>query len=299
MTQVHILKKYISMPTQQPKTSINNTKISSKKYDLILDHTSKPYFKENVFELYLADSIEFLKTLPADSVNMIFADPPYNLSNGGFTVHAGKRVSVNKGKWDVSAGVDDDFTFHVQWIKECYRVLKPNGTLWVSGTYHSIYQCGYAIQLIGYKILNDIAWFKPNAAPNLSGRYFTASHETLIWARKDPKGKHTFNYQDMKNGNWHEKDKIKNEGKQMRSVWAIGTPKAEEKKYGKHPTQKPVALLERIVLSSTNPGDIIIDPFTGSSTTGIVAAQNNRKFIGIDLEDKYLEISKLRYKDIK
>lgn len=230
---------------------------------------------------------------------MIFADPPYNLSNGGFTVHAGKRVSVNKGEWDKSSGVDADFTFHVQWIKECYRVLKPNGTLWVSGTYHSIYQCGYAIQQIGYKILNDIAWFKPNAAPNLSGRYFTASHETLLWARKDPKGKHIFNYQDMKNGNWHDKDMIKNEGKQMRSVWAIGTPKTEEKKFGKHPTQKPIALLERIVLSSTKPGDIVLDPFTGSSTTGIVSAERGRSFIGVDLEEDYLKLSILRFEQLQ
>lgn len=284
------------MPIQDTKittSSTNNT--TTKSNNLVLEHSEKPYFKDKSFELYQADSIEFLKLLPANSVDMIFADPPYNLSNGGFTVHAGKRVSVHKGKWDESAGVDADFTFHVKWIKECYRVLKPNGTLWVSGTYHSIYQCGYAIQQIGYKVLNDIAWFKPNAAPNLSGRYFTASHETLLWARKDPKGKHTFNYQDMKNGNWHEKDMIKNEGKQMRSVWAIGTPKAEEKKFGKHPTQKPVALLERIVLASTNPGDIIIDPFTGSSTTGIVAAQHGREFIGIDLDEKYLYLSKKRY----
>jgi site-specific DNA-methyltransferase (adenine-specific) len=146
--------------------------------------------------------------------------------------------------------------------------------------------------------LNDISWFKPNASPNLSGRYFTASHETLLWARKDPKGKHTFNYQDMKNGVWHKADFLKKEGKQMRSVWAIGTPKAEEKTFGKHPTQKPMALLERVVLSSTSPGDIIIDPFTGSSTTGLAAIKYGRKFIGIDLEKDYLELSKKRYKQM-
>ncbi len=287
-----------NMTVQQSKktTSIVN---NNRQSDLNMKHSVEPYFKDKSFELYQADSIEFLKMLPAKSIDMIFADPPYNLSNGGFTVHAGKRVSVNKGKWDKSSGLEADFSFHVQWIKECYRVLKPNGSLWISGTYHSIYQCGYAVQQLGYKILNDIAWFKPNAAPNLSGRYFTASHETLLWARKDPKGKHTFNYQDMKNGNWHERDMIKNEGKQMRSVWAIGTPKAVEKKFGKHPTQKPLALLERIVLSSTNPGDIIIDPFTGSSTTGISAIESGRKFIGIDTESEYLNLSIKRYRDIK
>ena len=230
---------------------------------------------------------------------MIFADPPYNLSNGGFSVHAGKRVSVNKGKWDVSKGIEEDFAFHHKWIQECWRVLKPEGTIWISGTYHSIYQCGYALQLLGFKVLNDIAWFKPNASPNLSGRYFTASHETLIWARKDPKAKHTFNYQDMKNGNWHETDIIKKDGKQMRSVWSIGTPKPSEKTFGKHPTQKSFQLLERVVLSSTNKDDVILDPFSGSSTTGLVASKYGRKFIGIDMEKEYLELSKKRYKGLQ
>ncbi|OGD98544.1 DNA methylase N-4 [Candidatus Curtissbacteria bacterium RIFCSPLOWO2_01_FULL_38_11b] len=264
----------------------------------------KAYFKDQDFVLFQGDSINYLKKLPEDSIDMIFADPPYNLSNGGFTVHAGKRVSVNKGKWDESQGIEEDFEFHARWINECYRVLKPNGTIWISGTYHSIYQCGFALQLKGYKILNDIAWFKPNASPNLSGRYFTASHETLIWARKDPKGKHTYNYQDMKNGEWHETDIFKNTGKQMRSVWSIqddpnvwviGTPKREEKTYGKHPTQKPIALLERVILSSTNPGDVILDPFTGSSTTGLAAVKNGRKFVGIDTEKEYLNLSIKRY----
>lgn len=269
----------------------------SKPKKILSTVAKKPYFKADNFVLYHDDSIEFLKNLPEGSIDMIFADPPYNLSNGGFTVHAGKRVSVNKGDWDVSRGVDEDFDFHVRWINECYRVLKPNSTIWISGTYHSIYQCGYALQLLGLKILNDITWFKPNASPNLSGRYFTASHETLLWARKDPKGRHTFNYQDMKNGNWHKTDFIKKEGKQMRSVWAIGTPKAEEKKFGKHPTQKPVALLERVVLASTNKGDVVLDPFTGSSTTGLVSVKFGRKFIGIDLEKEYLDLSTKRYKD--
>jgi site-specific DNA-methyltransferase (adenine-specific) len=260
--------------------------------------TKKPFFADDDFALYLDDSIELLKKVPENSVDMIFADPPYNLSNDGFTVHAGKRVSVNKGDWDVSRGIDEDFGFHTRWIEECRRVLKPSGTIWISGTYHSIYQCGYALQLLGFKILNDVAWFKPNASPNLSGRYFTASHETLIWARKDPKGKHTYNYQAMKNGNWHETDFVKKDGKQMRSVWSITTPKPGEKKFGKHPTQKPMALLERVVLSSTNEGDLIVDPFTGSSTTGLVAAAHGRRFVGIDLEKDYLELSKKRYKDM-
>lgn len=258
----------------------------------------KPYFVKGDFVLYRADSIKILNQLPADSVDMIFADPPYNLSNGGFTVHAGKRVSVNKGDWDKSNGFEKDFDFHSQWIEACRRVLKPGGTLWVSGTYHSIYQCGYAIQQAGYHILNDIAWFKPNAAPNLSGRYFTASHETLIWARKDKKAKHTFNYQLMKTGDWHREDPIKKSGKQMRSVWSIGTPKNGEKKFGKHPTQKPLSLLDRIVLASTKPGDVVLDPFAGSSTTGLAAVRQRRKFIGIDIESKYLDLSIKRFKEM-
>lgn len=259
----------------------------------------KSFFSSKDFHLYLEDSIEFLKKLPENSVDMIFADPPYNLSNGGFTVHAGKRVSVDKGKWDVSKGMAEDYEFHHNWLKECYRVLKPEGTIWVSGTYHSIYQCGHALQSLGYKILNDIAWFKPNASPNLSGRYFTASHETLLWARKDHKAKHTFNYQDMKNGMWHIKDFVKKEGKQMRSVWSISTPKPSEKLHGKHPTQKPEALLDRIILAATNAGDVVLDPFTGSSTTGLSAAKHGRKFIGIDLEKEYLELSKTRFEHLE
>ncbi|HEV8666924.1 MAG TPA: DNA methyltransferase [Candidatus Paceibacterota bacterium] len=257
----------------------------------------QPFFQKDNFVLYHGDSIALLSQLPANSVDMIFADPPYNLSNGGFTVHAGRMVSVNKGDWDISKGFNDDYAFHYQWMEACKRVLKPNGTLWVSGTYHSIYQCGHALQSLGYHILNDVSWFKPNASPNLSCRFFTASHETIIWARKDKKAKHTFNYDLMKGGDWSE-DKLKKQGLQMRSVWSINTPRPAEKKFGKHPTQKPLDLLRRIVLASTNKGDIILDPFTGSSTTGIAAATNGRKFIGIDMEKQYLELSKKRFLDL-
>jgi len=140
--------------------------------------------KDN-FVLYNGDSLRVLAQLPEDSIDMIFADPPYILSNGGFSVHAGRMVSVNKGVWDVSRGFESDYAFHYQWLEACRRVLKPEGTLWVSGTYHSIYQCGHALQSLGYHILNDISWFKPNASPNLSCRFFTASHETIIWASKE------------------------------------------------------------------------------------------------------------------
>lgn len=253
----------------------------------------KPFFSDKNSVLYCCDCIKLLSELPENSIDMIFADPPYLLSNGGFTVHAGRMVSVNKGDWDKSNGLKKDFEFHLEWIKAAKRVLKPSGTIWISGTYHSIYQCGFALQVAGFHVLNDIAWFKPNASPNLSCRFFTASHETLIWARKDKKAKHIFNYDLMKNGTWPE-DTLKKPGTQMRSVWSLGTPKPNEKIFGKHPTQKPVELLRRIILASTNKGDIILDPFTGSSTTGVAAVSNGRKFIGIDLEKKYLELSKKR-----
>ncbi len=262
-----------------------------------MKHHVKPYFEKPGFTLIKADCLEVLKKYPDNCFDMVFADPPYHLSNGGFTVHAGKMVSVNKGKWDESKGLQEDFAFDLAWIKECRRVLKPNGTVWISGTYHSIYACGYALQLSGYKILNDISWYKPNAAPNLSGRYFTASHETLIWARKELKGKHTFNYKLMRKGDWNG-DFLKNPGKQMRSVWAIGTPKTFEKTFGKHPTQKPYALLKRIIMASTNKGDLILDPFSGSSTTGIAALALKRNFVGIDTEKNYLDLSIKRYKKL-
>ena len=241
--------------------------------------------------------MELLAELPENSVDMVFADPPYLLSNGGFTVHAGQRVSVNKGEWDKSNGLKKDFEFHLEWIRAVKRILKSHGTIWISGTYHSIYQCGFALQVAGFHILNDISWFKPNASPNLSCRFFTASHETLIWARKDKKAKHTFNYELMKNGKWPD-DFIKKSNMQMRSVWAIGTPKAIEKKFEKHPTQKPEDLLKRIVLASTNKGDLILDPFTGSSTTGIAAYLYGRHFIGVDIESKYLDISIKRFEEL-
>lgn len=249
------------------------------------------------FVLYHDDLHNILVDLPENSIDTIFADPPYNLSNGGFSIHAGKMVSVNKGDWDKSKGFEEDYAFHKSWLEACRRILKPHGTLWVSGTYHSIYQCGHAIQALGYHILNDISWYKPNAAPNLSCRFFTASHETLLWVRKEKIAKHTFNYDKMREGYWPE-DFIKMPDKQMRSVWAINTPKPSEKKFGKHPTQKPLDLLERIVLASTEPNAIILDPFTGSSTTGLAAIKHGRKFIGIDSVKDYLELSKKRYQDL-
>lgn len=274
---------------------------------------TKPYFEKPRFKLYQADSLEFLKEIPENLVDMIFADPPYFLSSGTFTCQNGKMVSVKKGDWDLSNGFKKNFEFHLKWIKACKKILKPNGSIWISGTYHSIYQCGFALQLAGYHILNDIAWFKPNASPNLSCRFFTASHETLIWARKDKKAKHAFNYKTMVEwvSNYTKEIKCKHcdrkdyygvmheKGKQMRSVWAINTPQKIEKKFGKHPTQKPEELLRRIILASTNKDDLVLDPFTGSSTTGLIAYLYGRNFTGIDTERKYLDLSIKRFEDLE
>jgi len=262
----------------------------------------KPYYKKNdIVKLFEGNCLDILPTLPECSVDMIFGDPPYNLSNGGITCHAGRMVSVDKGDWDKSNGIDKDYEFTIDWLTACRRVLKDDGTIWVSGTMHKIYSIGFALQQLGYKLLNDISWFKPNAAPNLSCRYFTHSHETLIWAAKSEKSKHKFDYQLMK--------QIAG-GKQMRSlwididvedepqdIWSITTPTKTEKKFGKHPTQKPVALLERIIFASTNSDDVILDPFTGSSTAGVAAVRHNRRFIGIDNNTEYLELSVKRLEE--
>ena len=258
----------------------------------------KPVFKTPDFALYHGDCLEVISRLPDNYVDMIFADPPYMLSNNGLTCQNGRMVSVNKGKWDKSNGFEDDLKFHELWLSECKRILKPEGTIWVSGTYHSIYQCGFLIQKLGFHILNDISWFKPNASPNLSCRFFTASHETLIWARKDKKAKHYFDYEAMKNGLFPE-DKIKKADLQMRSVWSIPTPSPSEKEFGKHPTQKPLSLLKRVVLASTKEGDIILDPFNGGGTTGVASKiVEGRRYIGIELDEQYVDLTIQRYKSV-
>ncbi len=274
---------------------------------------TKPYYKRQNFTLYQADSLKFLQEIPTNSIDMVFADPPYFLSSGSFTCQNGKMVSVKKGDWDLSSGTRKNFEFHLAWIRECQRILKATGTIWVSGTYHSIYQCGFALEIEGFHFLNDIAWFKPNASPNLSCRFFTASHETLLWARKNKESKHTFNYKAMVDWENNYRKEIKcvycgkkdryeilhEKGKQMRSVWAIKTPHKMEKTFGKHPTQKALELLERIVLASTNKDEIILDPFTGSSTTGLAAYLFGRKFIGIDTQKKYLDLSVKRFEELR
>ena len=217
----------------------------------------------------------------------------------GITCQSGKRVSVNKGEWDKSKGFAYDFSFHKQWISECRRILKPAGTIWISGTMHSIYQCGCILQELGFHILNDIVWYKPNAAPNLACTTFAHSHETLLWARKDKRKRNTFNYDLMKEGSFPE-DKMKNDGKQMRSVWSIPTTPKKEKIFGNHPTQKPLALLKRIILASTKDGDVVLDPFNGSGTTGVACRLvGNKKYFGIDIEEDYINLTMKRLMDIE
>jgi site-specific DNA-methyltransferase (adenine-specific) len=250
-----------------------------------------PYYedKTKTFVLYKDDTLKLLPLIPDESIDMIFADPPYFLSNGGITCHAGKMVSVDKGKWDVSNGIEDNHLFNQRWLSQCQRILRPNGTIWVSGTAHIIYSIGFAMQGLHFRVLNDIAWFKVNPPPNLSCKYFTHSTETILWAAKNQKSRHYFNYSLMK--------KLNN-NKQMLSLWHIKAPGREEKIYGKHPTQKPMKLLERIIQASTRKGDVVLDPFNGSGTTGLQAYLQGRKYIGIDSEKEYLDLTKKRFKDI-
>lgn len=241
------------------------------------------YYEDNDFKLLNGDALLLLKKLKPRSIDMIFADPPYFLSGEGITCSAGKMVSVKKGKWDKKIGIKEKHIFNKKWIRACKRVLKDDGTIWISGTMHNIYSIGMALEEEGFKIINNITWKKLNPPPNISCRAFVHSTETVLWAKKDiKKAKHKFNYDVMKE---------LNNGKQMKDVWETSLTKPSEKKCGKHPTQKPIALLEKIILASTDENDLILDPFNGSGTTGIVASRLKRKYIGIDKEKDYLDLT--------
>jgi len=255
---------------------------------LMREESEYIFFKEKNFMLFSGDSLELLKEIESNSVDLIYADPPYFLSNDGITCKSGKMVSVNKAKWDKMDDFQQVHEFNLNWLTECKRALKDTGTIWVSGTYHNIYSVGYALQSLGFDVLNNITWIKTNPPPNLGCRCFTHSNETIIWARKSKDSKHIFNYKLMKEIN---------DNKQMKDVWKIGRPLQKEKKHGSHPTQKPLKLLERIILSSSEPEGLVLDPFNGSGTTGIAAINLDRKYIGIDREEKYLQITVDRYKD--
>lgn len=214
--------------------------------------------------------------------DMIFADPPYFLSNGGISVQSGKVVCVDKGEWDKGGSPEHIDLFNEEWIAECRKHLTENGTIWISGTYHNIFSVANKLTQLGFKILNVITWAKTNPPPNISCRYFTYSTEFIIWARKCPKKPHYFNYDLMK---------LLNENKQMTDVWRLPAIARWEKSQGKHPTQKPLALLVRIILASTRHGAWILDPFSGSGTTGIAASLTGRRYLGIEREKEYLDLS--------
>jgi site-specific DNA-methyltransferase (adenine-specific) len=238
--------------------------------------------------LYQGNCLSILDAIgakhPDGCFDMVFADPPYFLSNGGITCHAGKMVKVDKGDWDKSRGPELNHEFNTEWLRRCQRVLKPNGTIWVTGTHHVIFSVGFAMQQLGMKILNDIAWEKPNPPPNLSCRYFTHSTETILWAAKSEKSRHVFDYKAMKAVT----------GKQMKTVWTMPAPGKAEKTFGKHPTQKPVALVERCLLAATHEGNLVLDPFMGAGTTAVACYWQGRMFVGIELDFRYLWIAGCR-----
>ncbi len=247
------------------------------------------YYENDYTQLIHDDTFKVLSKMKKETVDMIFADPPYFLSNDGVTCRGGEMVSVNKADWDKIGDittVNEKHKFNRKWLRLCYKVLKPNGSIWISGTFHNIFSVGLALEQEGFKIINNITWQKTNPPPNLACRCFTHSTETIIWAQKnEKKSRHYFNYPLMKEMNG---------GKQMKDVWTGSLTKPSEKKFGKHPTQKPEYLLDRIVKASTEPGYVVLDPFCGSGTTGVAALNNGCQFIGIDNVEEYLDICKQR-----
>lgn len=250
-----------------------------------------PYYKslDQNFYLLQGDTVDFLPQFE-HKFDMVFADPPYFLSNNGLSIQSGKIVSVNKGDWDKSEGFDFVNRFNYDWLREVREKLKPDGTIWISGTFHNIFSIAQMLSELDFKVLNVVTWVKTNPPPNLACRCFTHSSEIIIWARKEKKVPHYFNYELMKEIN---------DNKQMKDVWYLPAIAPWEKSCGKHPTQKPLAVLARIILASTKNNAWILDPFTGSSTTGIAANLLNRRFLGIDKELEFLEMSKNRKLEIE
>ncbi len=235
--------------------------------------------------VYLSDCLDLMRLMPAESVNAIFADPPYRLSTGGVTVRSGRLAPVDKGEWDRSMGLRRDHEFNLRWLKEARRVLAPTATLWVTGTHHIIFSLGFALQQLGFRIINSIVWEKPDPTPNALHTAFTHSHETLLWASKGRSARHLFNY-DLINS--------PNPDSQMSSVWRIPAVTRREKLYGYHPTQKPLRLVRRALLASTRQNDLVFDPFTGSGTTAVAAKELNRTFVGAELDESFAKLAERR-----
>ena len=249
-----------------------------------------PFYKsdDRAFTIVHGDCFDVLPQFDF-KFDMIFADPPYFLSNGGISYQAGKVVCVDKGEWDKGGTPESIIEFNRKWLTLCREKLKENGTIWISGTHHNIFAIANLLTELGYKLLNVITWAKTNPPPNISCRFFTYSTEFILWARKSPKVPHKYNYELMK---------AINEGKQMTDVWRLPAIGRWEKSCGKHPTQKPLALLTRIILASTDEHDWILDPFAGSSTTGIAANLCDRRFLGIEQECNFAILGKNRREEL-
>ena len=240
--------------------------------------------------VYLADCLDLMRLLPAGSVDTVFADPPYRLSTGGVTVRNGRIDSVNKGVWDRSLGsFEEDHAFNVRWLEGVRRILKPGGTIWVSGTHHIIFSIGFALQSLRFKIINDITWQKPDPPPNALHTAFTHAHETLLWAGKRG-ARHTFNYEVINS---------RDPAAQVGSVWRIPPPSRREKRHGRHPTQKPLRLVRRALVACTREGDLVFDPFCGSGTTAVAAKELNRSFVGAELEGGYARLAARRVSGVE
>lgn len=249
------------------------------------------YYKSTIkdFTLIQGDCVDTLSKFDF-GFDMVFADPPYFLSNGGISLQSGKVVCVDKGDWDKPTTPEQMDAFNFKWLSACREHMKENATIWISGTHHNIFSVQQQLLKLGFKILNVITWAKTNPPPNISCRYFTYSTEFIIWARKSPKVPHYFNYELMKR---------LNDNKQMTDVWRMPAIAKWEKSCGKHPTQKPLGVLARLIQASTVPGAWILDPFSGSATTGIAANLLGRRYLGLETDLGYLEMSKNRRIEIE
>ena len=252
----------------------------------------KAYFKNKIIN---GDSLKELKKIPSETFDLIFADPPYNLQlKNELSRPDRSKVKAVDDKWDKFESFKSYDEFTIDWLTECRRILKKNGSIWIIGSYHNIFRVGYIVQDLGFWILNDVIWNKNNPMPNFRGTRFTNAHETLIWASKNEKSKYTFNYQSLK---------CLNDDLQMRSTWNLPICSGKERLKSNgvkiHSTQKPESLLHRIVLASSNKNDFILDPFLGSGTTAVVSKKLGRNYFGIEKEKNYFDAANKRLKNTK